>query len=151
MITAQIESYSECIEEIKPFYHDHWVELAMHKDKVPLAPRYDVYDVLDDAGSLLVATLRDDGDLVGYFIGIVEYELHYASCKSMVGDIFRIIPRARGKWNAVKLFRAVEQGAKDRGVVRVYYGSKAHKDASALFKYLKCEKCEVSYTKWIGD
>lgn len=151
MITAQIESYSKCIDELKPLYHAHWEELALHKDKVTLEPRYDIYETLNSDGSLLLATLRDDGELVGYFMGIVNYELHYASCKAMVVDIFRLLPCARGKWNAVKLFRVVEEGAKAMGVSRVYYGSKATRDASSLFKYLKCEKAEVIYTKWIGD
>lgn len=152
MITAQIENYAECIEELKPLYEGHWAELAMDQDKVPLDPQYDTYLALDEAEQVLLATLREGGGIVGYFIGIVASGLHYKTCLTMTMDIFRVLPEHRNReLGGVKLFRCAEEEAKRLGVQRVVYASKTKKDASKLFEFLGCEKIETHYSKWIGD
>jgi GNAT superfamily N-acetyltransferase len=151
MITAQVEPYMDCLPELMACYDHHWEELALNKDKVPLAPQYDVYEARDDAGQLLLVTLRDTGRLVGYFIGFIAPGLHYKTCLTLTMDIFWTHPDVRGGFAGVKLFRAVEKDARRRGVHRIFYGSKMHKDASRLFEFLKMEPVEMYYTKWIGD
>lgn len=151
MITAQIESYTDTLEEMKPLHDRHWEDLALDKDKVPLAPQYDVYLARDAMGEVLYATLREDGVLVGYFIGFVAPGLHYKTCLTLTMDIFWTEYGARNKGGALKLFRLVETEAKRRGVQRLFYGSKLHKDVSRLFEALKCVKVETYYSKWLGD
>lgn len=151
MITAQVEPYMDCLPELMACYDQHWEELALNKDKVPLAPQYDVYEARDDAGQLMLVTLRDTGRLVGYFIGFIAPGLHYKTCLTLTMDIFWTHPDVRGGFAGVKLFRAVEKDARRRGVHRIFYGSKMHKDASRLFEFLKMEPVEMYYTKWIGD
>lgn len=152
MITAQIEQYDKCIDEMTGLYDEHWKALAPHQDKVPLDPDYEAYLELDRANMLLLATLREDGDLVGYFLGLVTTGLHYQTCLTLTMDIFWLTPASRDKeLGAVKLFRAVETEARRRGVQRVVYASKVSNDASRLFEFLKCTKIETHYSKWIGD
>ena len=151
MITAQVEPYSKCLPELMECYDLHWEELALNKDKVPLDPQYDLYEARDDAGQLLLVTLRETGRLVGYFIGFIAPGFHYKTCLTLTMDIFWTHPDVRGGFSGVKLFRLVEKEAKRRGVHRMFYGSKRHKDASRLFEFLKMEPVEVYYTKWIGD
>jgi GNAT superfamily N-acetyltransferase len=151
MITAQVEPYSKCLPELMKCYDLHWEELALNKDKVPLDPQYDLYEARDDAGQLLLVTLRETGRLVGYFIGFIAPGFHYKTCLTLTMDIFWTHPDVRGGFSGVKLFRLVEKEAKRRGVHRMFYGSKMHKDASRLFEYLKMEPVEIYYTKWIGD
>lgn len=151
MITAQVEPYSKCLPELMECYDLHWEELALNKDKVPLDPQYDLYEARDDAGQLLLVTLRETGRLVGYFIGFIAPGFHYKTCLTLTMDIFWTHPDVRGGFSGVKLFRLVEKEAKRRGVHRMFYGSKMHKDASRLFEYLKMDPVEIYYTKWIGD
>jgi GNAT superfamily N-acetyltransferase len=151
MITAQVEPYSKCLPELMECYDLHWEELALNKDKVPLDPQYDLYEARDDAGQLLLVTLRETGRLVGYFIGFIAPGFHYKTCLTLTMDIFWTHPDVRGGFSGVKLFRLVEKEAKRRGVHRMFYGSKMHKDASRMFEYLKMEPVEIYYTKWIGD
>ena len=151
MITAQVEPYSKCLPELMECYDLHWEELALNKDKVPLDPQYDLYEARDDAGQLLLVTLRETGRLVGYFIGFIAPGFHYKTCLTLTMDIFWTHPDVRGGFSGVKLFRLVEKEAKRRGVHRMFYGSKFHKDASRLFEFLKMEPVEMYYTKWIGD
>ena len=151
MITAQVEPYSKCLPELMECYDLHWEELALNKDKVPLDPQYDLYEARDDAGPLLLVTLRETGRLVGYFIGFIAPGFHYKTCLTLTMDIFWTHPDVRGGFSGVKLFRLVEKEAKRRGVHRMFYGSKMHKDASRLFEFLKMEPVEIYYSKWIGD
>jgi hypothetical protein len=151
MITAQVEPYSKCLPELMECYDLHWEELALNKDKVPLDPQYDLYEARDDAGQLLLVTLRETGRLVGYFIGFIAPGFHYKTCLTLTMDIFWTHPDVRGGFSGVKLFRLVEKEAKRRGVHRMFYGSKMHKDASRLFEFLKMEPVEIYYSKWIGD
>ena len=151
MITAQVEPYQKCLPELMQCYDLHWEELALNKDKVPLDPQYDLYEARDDAGQLLLVTLRENGRLVGYFIGFIAPGFHYKTCLTLTMDIFWTHPDVRGGFSGVKLFRLVEKEAKRRGVHRMFYGSKMHKDASRLFEFLKMEPVEIYYSKWIGD
>lgn len=151
MITAQVEPYSKCLPELMECYDLHWEELALNKDKVPLDPQYDLYEARDEAGQLLLVTLRETGRLVGYFIGFIAPGFHYKTCLTLTMDIFWTHPDVRGGFSGVKLFRLVEKEAKRRGVHRMFYGSKMHKDASRLFQFLKMDPVEMYYTKWIGD
>ena len=149
MITAHVESITDCYEEIKRLLPLHWEELALNKDKVPLDPQYEIYLDRDARGEVLFVTLRELGKMVGYFIGFVAPGLHYRTCLTLTMDIFYVHPEKRGRCG-IALFRAVEAEAKRRGVKRWFAGSKCHADASWLFEHLEFERVEVYYSKWIG-
>lgn len=151
MITVQLESLAERLEEIKVLLPLHYEELALNQDKVPLVPQYDIYLARERAGQLMMMTLREAGELVGYFIGFIAPGLHYSTCLTCTMDIFYVKKELRGSGlPGLKLFRAVEKECKRRGVQRMFMGSKVKADASALFERLGAEKVEVYYSKWIG-
>lgn len=151
MLTAAVEPWATFIEEAKPLLPLHWEELALDKDKVPLAPRYDVYDARDAEGMVMVVAMRQAGKLVGYFIGFVSPGLHYETCLTLTMDIFWIAPEHRGQNGGALLFKTVEAEAKRRGVQRMFVGSKCHLDASYLFEKLGYNRVEVFYSAWLGD
>jgi predicted GNAT superfamily acetyltransferase len=151
MITAHLESFEEGLEELKALLPLHYRELALNQDKVPLAPQYHVYIERERAGGLVFATLRDAGELVGYFIGFIAPGLHYSTCLTCTMDIFYVRQDRRSGRCGVNLFRFVKAELVRRGVQRWFVGSKLHHDASALFKYLQFEPCETYYTMWLGD
>lgn len=151
MITAQIESLTERLGELKPLFPKHYAELALNQNQVPLNPQYDEYLRRDAAGGVMLVTLRDAGELVGYFVGFVAPGLHYRTCLTLTMDIFWVHPGHRGNGAGFVLFGAVEREAKRRGVQRMFVGSKCHKDASFLFERRGYERCEVYYTAWLGD
>lgn len=151
MITAQVESLTATLEEIKPLLPTHWEELALHKEKVPLDPQYGIYRARDQLGEVMFLTLRDAGRLVGYFVGFVAPGLHYKTCLTLTMDIFYVWPEQRGQGGGFVLFKAVEKEAKRRGVKRMFVGSKLHKDASWLFERLGYEEVERYYSHWLGD
>jgi GNAT superfamily N-acetyltransferase len=151
VITAQCESLTERLEEMKPLFPLHWEELALNKDKVPLDPQYDIYLQRDKQGEVLFVTLRESGALIGYFVGFVAPGLHYRTCLTCTLDIFFVRPDKRSGRAGFKLFKAVEKEAKRRGCQRMFVGSKLHRDASRLFEALGYEEVERHYSIWLGD
>lgn len=151
MLTAQVESFTETLEYLKPLFPQHYAELALNQDKVPLSPRYEAYLKADAAGEIIFVTLRERGEIAGYFIGFVAPGLHYSTCLTLQMDIFWVHPAHRGNRGGFTLFKAVEREAKCRGVQRMFVGSKLHKDASFLFEMLGYAPCETFYTAWLGD
>lgn len=151
MITAHVESFEDNLEFLKPLLPIHYQELALNQDKVPLSPQFDRYIVAENRGELLFVTLRNAGDIVGYFIGFVAPALHYSTCLTCQMDIFYVLPEHRGGGAGFQLFKYVEQQLKKRGVQRMFVGSKMHKDASWLFEKLGYNQVETYYSTWLGE
>ena len=150
-LTAHVESLTERLEELKPLLPLHWEELALDKDKVPLDPQYDVYLQRDAQGQVILVTLRQEGRLMGYFVGFIAPGLHYKTCLTCTLDIFYVHPDVRGRMGGVRLFKAVKAELQRRGVKRWFVGSKLHKDASRLFEALGFAPVETYYSMWIGE
>lgn len=149
MITAQVESFQSGLDELKPLLPLHFDELALDKSAVPLDPDFDKYFYLEDLGNLLYMTLREHGELIGYYIGIIDWGLHYRKSLECKTDIFFLHPGKRGKGGARILFSALEKELKRRGVQRWFVGSKDHKDASQFFEKLGFKQIENYHSKMV--
>lgn len=150
MITAHVENFERGLDELKALLPAHYEELAMDKEHVPLSPQYDIYFARERAGQLLYVTLREAGELVGYFIGFIAPGLHYSTCLTCTLDIFYIRADKRKGSAGVRLFRFVEAELRRRRVQRWTMGSKIHADASSLFKRIGARPIETYYSKWLG-
>jgi hypothetical protein len=99
------EDFAPFLEEVKPLLPLHYAELALNKDRVPLSPQYDEYLRRDALGMVMAVTVRDAGELVGYFVGFIAPGLHYSTCLTLHLDIFWIRPgpsRPEGRSPAVQ-------------------------------------------------
>ena len=142
-----VESYSACEAEMRLLYPRHWAELATDKT-IPLEPNYAKYRELDAAGLVLLVTARDDGMLVGYYVGFVLPSLHYSTTPSCHTDMFFVMPEWRGEGlPGLKLFRCVEAELRRRGIVRWYAQSKLHRDTGILLRRLGFRAVETHYEK----
>lgn len=151
MLTAAPEEFAPFLEEVKPLLPDHYLELALNQDRVPLAPQYDEYLRRDSLGMVMAVTVRDAGELVGYFVGFIAPGLHYSTCLTLQLDIFWIHPDHRGQKGGFLLFKAVEAEAKRRGVQRLFVGSKTHLPADFLFEKLGYTKVETVWSAMLED
>ena len=152
MITAQVECLTEMLEEIKAILPIHYKELALNQDKVPLDPQYEEYIKKDSEGGIIYVTLRESGNLIGYFVGFIAPGLHYKTCLTCHMDIFYVHPDHRRKRGGILLYTAVEKELKRRGVQRIYAGFKVHMpDAKRLYEAMGYKPCEQTYTKWLGE
>lgn len=149
--STQVEPFMAGVDELKPLLPGHWEELALNQDKTPLDPQWEAYAQREAAGQILYVTLRQAGVLKGYFIGFAAPGLHYRQCLTLTMDIYYTTPDVRGGTAGLRLMRAVMKEAKRRGVQRVFFGSKLHKDSGRLFEALGMKPVETYYSSWIGD
>lgn len=151
MITAQVETLRECMEEWLPLLPGHHAELALFKDKMPLDPNFDTYLAREDAGELQFVTLRADGALVGYWISIIAPGLHYKSTLTATMDILYVHPDHRGQAAGFLLADTVKADLIRRGVKVWWAGSKMHKGIAWFLERLGMEKAEEYFVMWIGE
>ena len=151
MFSVQVENLTESMPEMMPLLPLHYEELALDKDKVPLSPQWHVYEQRDANGEIIFVTVRDKGELIGYFVGFIAPGLHYSTCLTCIMDIFYVHPEHRGGNAGFLLFEFVEKELKRRNVQRVFVGSKVHLDASWLFERLGYNRVEIYYSKWLGE
>lgn len=150
MITAQVESLTDCLEEIKPLLPIHWRKLALNQEEVPLDPQFEIYLQRDARGEVMFVSLRDAGRMVGYWVAFIAPGLHYKTCLTHTMDIWNMLPEYETGHSALVLFRAVEKEIKRRGVNRSFIGEKLHKPSGRLFKAFGYEPVETYYSKWIN-
>lgn len=151
MITVHVESLESRLDELKVLLPQHYRELALNQDQVPLDPQYHVYIERERQGGLLFIVLRDAGVMIGYFIGFIAPGLHYKTCLTCTMDIFYVQENRRSGSAGIRLFRFAEKELRRRGVRRWFMGSKIHADASSLFKRIGAAPVETYYSKWLGD
>jgi GNAT superfamily N-acetyltransferase len=143
--------YADCdlfafIEELKELFPLHYEELCVTKD-FPLAPDYDAYKRLANAGMLRCITVRADEELIGYIIFVVQPHLHYMTCKTAFEDIYYIHPDFRKGRVGIRLFKYAEEVLRSIGVNRVIMHTKIHMDNSKLFEYLGYKWTDKLFTK----
>lgn len=154
MLTAQIEPYADTLPELLPHYPAHWRELALDTDhpEAALKPQFGIYAARAAAGELVLATLREAGVVLGYFLVFVAPGLHYADCLTATMDIIYVAPHARGRFGGVRLIRAMRRELERRGVSRWFVGEKIGKSSGLgrIFELLGFRPVETYYSMWIG-
>jgi GNAT superfamily N-acetyltransferase len=151
MITAGIEKFSDVIEAIRPLFPAHWEEVGIFKDRMPLAPRYEVYRAEEAAGGLVMPILRVDGKVAGYWPHFVGLGLHYGQTLTATMDILYVDPAHRGNGGAMMLGKCTAAELKRRGVQAWFAGSKNHKQIEGFLMMLGFEPVETRFARWIGD
>jgi len=143
--------YADCdpfafVEELEKLFPLNYEELCVTKD-FPLAPDYDAYKRLAQAGMLSCITVTADEEVVGYAIFIIQPHLHYRTCKTAFEDIYFIRKEYRKGKIGIRLFQYAEQVLRGIGVQRIIMHTKVHLDHSRLFEYLGYKWTDKLFTK----
>jgi GNAT superfamily N-acetyltransferase len=141
--------FSEVRADIERLMWAHWEEVAGNKDRVPLDPSWDQFEMLDKAGMLHVLTARHGHEMVGYVVHIVVRSMHYRSLMQAHDDAHYLAPEHRRGWTAVKMFRAAEEMLRRHGVNAVSYHTKNREDIhrGPVFTRLGYKPVETIYFK----
>lgn len=132
------ERFSAIAHELPVLFAEHWKELALNRDVIPLAPDWDKYYRLDIEGVLHVLTARlPDGRLVGYTFLMVGPHLHYKSTLWGHVDIYWVDPVVRAGWNGVRFLKALIAGAKAMQLVNLTIATKLHFADNRVTKLLQ--------------
>ncbi len=151
MITYQVEPWSKALPEMMGLASAHWTETATDKDKIGLDPDLDRYACMESQGFLHVITARKYGELVGYYVWIVDMALHHRTIKVAKGDLYWLRQDCRRGFAGIRLFRKSEEYLKSIGVKKLFDVSTTRKEVGRLFEWLGWTKTETVYCKWIGS
>jgi len=110
---------------IEELLRNHWVEVAMDKESVPLDPDWERMFILESVGEFAAAALRRNGKLIGYNAFAIYPHVHYKSTMYAFNDVIYVDPAERGI-AGVRLVRGVEPMLKALGVKKVIYHTKVH-------------------------
>lgn len=149
MITYAVEPWGNFKHEAAELFPRHWREVAINRDTIKLNVDWARYERLDDVGALHVLVARSAGQIIGYWIGIIETHLHYADSLSAFTDVYYIAMDHRKGRAGIDLFKHAERSLKARGVNKIFTGTKKHLDMSRIFERLGYTATETLFTKVI--
>lgn len=151
MLTFRVEQLEAVRDEAAPLLVQHWREIGLNQDTVPLDPDWDAYARIEAAGLMHITTARDaDGRLVGYAAYFLMPNLHYRSLHVAETDIFWLDPEHRKGTAGLRLIRAAEEQLKARGVNKIVSKVKLHFDTGPVFERLGYIAIERIYAKTLG-
>lgn len=158
-VTYMVERWSTVWPELQPHWKNHWDEVALHHDRVPLDPDMEQYAMLDAMGRLSVLVARSAGKVIGYHMTIIRSHLHYKSTLHGFVDLYYIAPEFRQGMTGVRLFKEAVKELKRRGVVKVLSGTKLQisnktgksLDMSPVLERLGWQSTERLYSICLGD
>ena len=145
-----VETWAQYRPDAEPLWRDHWQEIALDQDTIPLVCDHARYAELDAQGHLHIVTARDDGRLVGYMLGVLlPGHLHYATTPHYHMDVLYLQPGWRKGLAGYRLLQAVERTVQARvgGLVKLVLGTKNHYDLGVLYTRLGYTEIERHFAK----
>lgn len=152
MISVQIESWVQCLPELRPLFQKHHAELGLFRDQMPLDPDVAEYGRREHDGSLFLTTVRRNGTIVAYYVANVRSGFHYSNTLTGTMDIAYVVPEERNRGLALPLFRHTERELRRRGVKVWFSGWKLHNPLGMprLHELLGFVPADQYVVKWIG-
>jgi len=139
----QIEKFEDFYKDGIDLFNLHWEEIARNKEEIKLNPDFESYIQLDELGRLLVTTVRDGDELVGYIINFIAPHLHYKDWLMSDNDILFIHPQYRKKGVFSSLLKFTIDCLKERGVGVIHIHMKTKHDFGPLlekFGFIEIER-----------
>lgn len=147
MLTFAIEAWPDVVEEMKPLFAEHWREIGVDHEAIPMDMDYEMYEKYHEIGYLKITTARAEGKLVGYCMALVCTHLHYKSTLFALGDLYYLDPEYRNGAAGVRMFMEHEKNMRACGAKKITTITKKHSDRSAMFEGLGWVAQETVYTK----
>ena len=140
----------ELIGEVEPILHAYYGATEAHVGLPPYDFDWDTYATLDAVGSLLLATARDGGALVGVALYIVAQHPHHRTLRVADCDTLSVDMNCRGKGVGRGLVAFAAERLTERGVQRMSNRYRTCYSAPPLFPALGFALCEQTYVKDLG-
>jgi len=117
MITFQEESYKIMFTpEFENLMIPHYQEVGGFKDsdKIKLSLNWDMYKVIGENGNVVMFTVRNSGELIGYNFYIVSTHPHYKDTLIAEADSIYLTPQFRKGYTGYKLIKYSINKLKER-------------------------------------
>ena len=141
-----LENFSNIKREIQPLIEQHYKEIALNQKHIKLNPDWKQYARLDAINALRCFTYRIDGELVGYFVVIVNKSLHYQDHLFAHNDVIFIKKGHRRGLTGYKLIKGALEHLKSEGVALVTINTKTHQPFDVILERLGMNKIEHVYS-----
>jgi GNAT superfamily N-acetyltransferase len=111
---------------------------GIYQEEIPLPyqlkPNWDTYNRMDDEGSLITATARDDGILVGFFNIVVAPNINCRDEILGIGASLFLLKPYRGTSTGLKMIALGEKTAEAKGVNCMMISSQTSQPIDALLQ-----------------
>lgn len=151
MITYQVESFKDNLEELKLLFHDHYNEIGHNVDRVELNPDYEQFLIMEELNMLHLVTVRDDSQIIGYYLSVISPLLHFKHIKNAYNDAIYLVPKYRKGIIAYRMLQFAEKELIKVGVKRITIHMKVDYPFDSLCEKLGMTYIERHYMKEIGD
>jgi GNAT superfamily N-acetyltransferase len=146
MLTFRTETLSQAKADGEPLLRRHWQEIAHYQD-IPYAPMWDRYEMLEASGMLRIYTARLDGQLVGYCVFTVMFNIHYGSSLEANEDVLFLAPEQRKGRVGIRLIKFADELLRSEGVQVVRRHVKLAHDFGAIYQRLGYEPVDQIYMR----
>lgn len=150
MISCRQEPLFMIMDEVRDLLDLHYQELCLNKDRVKLAPMWEKYAALEQAGCFVAYTVRNDGVLVGYSGFFIQPHMHYSGLMTAINDVLFVHPEARGRagLQLVKFCESEIEKMKQSGTeLKIVWRAKAGTVLESLLPKLKYQPEEIAFGK----
>ncbi len=151
MSNYQEETFAEAFDDILLLCQEHYDEVALHKDKMELAPSRSHYEKLASAGCLKFYTVRYGGVLVGYSVFLLTNHPHYEKSLVAMNDVLFLSKPYRKGMTGVRFISYCEKQLKAAGVVKVVWHVKVEHNFGAILKRLGYAPEDVMWGKCLDE
>ena len=125
--TYQIEKWADCWDEMEALWDAFSIEA-----EIDVSPDNAAYELLDETGVLILATMRVDDELVGIYRSVLGPDLHNRGKMYAVSDGWFIHPHFRSYGAARRLLACAMERAKQKGAHAMYQSSSLRRPIDRL-------------------
>ena len=130
---------------------EHYVVIAVRKDRMPLRPDVATYRALDASGCLQIVVARENGRMIGYVLSVIRPHLHYADILCGYEDAYFLKKSHRKGFVGVKLLREAVEQMRRAGVRKAFFMTKIAHDMGLIFERMGFTRTDIVYSGWIGE
>lgn len=126
----------------------HWDEVALNKEVMVLKPDLERYAALEAQGLLASLVVRTEaGDIIGYSVNAISQNLHYQDLTVCQNDVLFVHPYHRNSSVGVRLIKATEAMAKEKGAQMMLWHAKDGTPLDALLPFMNYGIQDIIYSK----
>lgn len=117
-------SITEMHEHAQALLVAHWQEVGQEKHRRVLSPDWTRYYEAEEKNVLLAIGAWVDGELAGYSLNFVAYNMHYSEVLSCQNDLLFVDEKHRRGSLGGRLIKATERAAKNCGAHEMLWHAK---------------------------
>ena len=138
----------QTVRDNEALTRQHWNEIV--KDGRKLEIDWDLFEALQNSGSLRVYVAQEDDEVLGYAAFVLQRHLHSKSCLVANNDAVFLRKDRRAYGAGLQFLAYCDEQLRQEGVSMIFWHIKPARDFSGTLEQLGYELHETIYAKFIG-